>query len=291
MKRQQLATGAQARPLETSRKLETPSPGSREASRWHAMNVEVKSRVTDELLVQRRRGQIIAAAVELFSRQGYHRTTIQDVARKAGVSSGLIYQYVSDKEDVLLLALMSVLDSYRREIPAALAGLTDPLERWWATIHAYCRVVDERREATVLAYRSTKSLPSDRRQVIKQSEIETNALLADCLRACIAHGLFRSVNVEVVTYQFVSFAHTWALKHWRLKELCSLDEYVRSGFDLFAHGLFTAKGWRHYRKLLGSRQGTPLPSEESSTIAAEGAATAKDPITVADAAKPPHEGM
>jgi AcrR family transcriptional regulator len=218
---------------------------------------KVKSRVTDEALVQRRRSQIIAAAVELFARQGYYNTTILDVARKAGVSSGLIYQYVSDKDDVLLLALMSVLDLYGRDIPRALEGLSDPMERWFAAIRAYCRVVDEHRVATVLAYRSTKSLPRDRRAAIMQSEIETNALIAACLRACVAAGLFRPVNVDVVTYQFVTFAHAWALKHWRLKDFCTLDEYVSSGLDLFAHALFTPAGWRHYRKLLASRGGAP----------------------------------
>jgi AcrR family transcriptional regulator len=216
---------------------------------------EVKSRVTDEALVQRRRSQIIAAAVELFARQGYYNTTILDVARKAGVSSGLIYQYVSDKEDVLLLALMSVLDLYRQEIPRALEGRSDPMERWSAAIRAYCRVVDQHRVATVLAYRSTKSLPRDRREVIKQSEIQTNALIAGCLRACIAAGLFRSVNVDVVTYQIVTFAHAWALKHWRLKDLCTLEEYISSGLDFFAHALFTPAGWRHSRKLLAPAEG------------------------------------
>jgi AcrR family transcriptional regulator len=214
---------------------------------------DVKSRVTDEVLVQRRRGQIIAAAVELFARRGYYRTTILEIARKAGVSSGLIYQYVRDKDDVLLLALLDVLDSYRQQIPIAVEGLSDPLERWCAAIDAYCRVVDQRREATVLAYRSTKSLPADRRAVIKQSEIETNALVSRCLQDCIDAGVFRSVNADVVTYQLVTFAHTWALKHWRLKELCTLDEYVDQGFDLFAHALLTAKGWRHYRKWLAAR--------------------------------------
>jgi AcrR family transcriptional regulator len=219
----------------------------------------VKSRVTDEVLVHRRRGQIIAAAVELFSRNGFYRTTILDVARKAGVSSGLIYQYVNDKDDVLLLALMSVLDLYKQEIPAALEGLTDPLQRWWAAIDTYCRVVDRHREGTVLAYRSTKSLPEHRRQVIKDSEIETNALIAGCLQECIGKGLFRPVNVDLVTYQMVTFAHTWALKHWRLKDLCTLDEYVSEGFDVFAHALLTPKGWRHYRKLLATRQARTHP--------------------------------
>ncbi len=216
---------------------------------------DVKAQVSDEALVTRRRGQIIAAAVELFSHQGFYRTTIQDVAKKAGVSAGLIYQYVSDKEDVLLLALLSVLESYKHEIPAALEGLSDPLERFQAAIRAYCRVVDQRREATVLAYRSTKSLPDDRRQLIKDCEIETNGMIAACLADCIRCGLMREVNVELVTYQLVTFAHSWALKHWRLKDQCGLEEYVAEGLDFFAHALLTPKGWRQWKRMADATTG------------------------------------
>jgi len=38
--------------------------------------------------------------VELYGKQGYHVTTIKEVAQRAKVSVGLIYQYVQDKEDV-----------------------------------------------------------------------------------------------------------------------------------------------------------------------------------------------
>lgn len=211
---------------------------------------DIKSQVSNEALVQKRRAQIVTAAVELFSQQGFYCTTIQEIARKAGVSSGLIYQYVSDKEDVLLLALLSVLESYKREIPAAIEGLTDPLERWCVALAAYCRVVDQHRVATLLTYRSTKSLPEDRRRFIKDCEIETNELIASCLRACVNEEVFRAVNVDLVTYQAITFAHSWALKHWRLKEICTLDQYIREGQDFFAHALLTQKGWRQYKKLM-----------------------------------------
>lgn len=218
---------------------------------------EIKSQVSDEALVQRRRGQIIAAAVELLSKNGFYRTTILDIARKAGVSPGLIYQYVTDKEDVLLLALLSVLDSYKHEIPLALEGKTDPLERFWTALEAYCRVVDQRRTATVLAYRSTKSLPETRRHLVKQSEVDSNELIAACLRDCIAAGLMRAVNVDLITYQLVTFAHTWALKHWRLKELCTLDEYICEGFSFFAQALLTEKGRQHHAALTLSKSHPP----------------------------------
>jgi AcrR family transcriptional regulator len=74
------------------------------------MSLTVKSKVEVPELIEKRRGQIIAAAIELFGKNGYHSTTIRDIAKRAEVSIGTIYQYVSDKEDVLFLALIEVLD-------------------------------------------------------------------------------------------------------------------------------------------------------------------------------------
>ena len=214
----------------------------------------VKSQVTDEKLVMRRREQIVAAAIELFSEQGYYRTSIQDIARKAGVSIGLIYQYAQTKEDVLLLSLMSVLDSYKQEIPQSVQPADDPLEALWSTLATYCRIIDRRRSAAVLAYRSTKSLPREQREFIKQLEIETNEFVAQRLRDCIAAGLFREVNVNLVTYQLVLYAHTWALKHWRLSQMVTIEEYIEQGFDFFVHAMATSKGLVRYGQFLADQR-------------------------------------
>jgi AcrR family transcriptional regulator len=212
-------------------------------------SVEIKSRVADEALVEKRQRQIAVAAVELFAERGYYRTTVQEIAAKAGISTGLIYQYVNDKEDILLLSILDVIDSYRREIPAALAGLDDPLLRFRAAVAAYCRVVDERRDATVLAYRSTKSLPVERRRLVMQAEMETNGLIADCIQACIDAGVFRPVDVAFLTDQLVMFAHSWALKHWRLARRYDLGRYIESGFDLYMNACLTDHGRRRLAEL------------------------------------------
>lgn len=211
--------------------------------------MQIKSRVSDEALVHRRRQQIALAAVELFSEQGYYRTTVQEIAIKAGVSTGLIYQYVRDKEDILLLSILDVIESYRREIPAALEELDDPLERFWTAVATYCRVVDARREATVLAYRSTRSLPPERRRAVMEAEVETNGLIAACIQACVDVGLFRALDVEFLTYQLVMFAHSWALKHWRLSRKYTLEQYIQNGFWLYTPACLSDRGREHFRAL------------------------------------------
>jgi len=202
----------------------------------------VVSAVADPALVEERREQIVKAATKLFSEQGYYLTTIQDIAREAGISVGLIYQYFKDKDDVLFLTLKLVLETYEQVIPAALEGAEHPLERLCLAIGAYCRVVDRMRDATVLTYRSTKSLRADRRSFIKEGETRTNRLLEGCLRACIAAGYLRPLNDSLLVYQYVHYSHAWALKQWALRGGYSLEDYIEEGIKLLVEPFLTEKG-------------------------------------------------
>jgi len=51
--------------------------------------------------MEARKGLILGAAKTLFARQGYSATSIQDIAREAGVSSGNIYTHFSSKGALL----------------------------------------------------------------------------------------------------------------------------------------------------------------------------------------------
>jgi len=202
----------------------------------------VESVVTDPKLIEERRGQIVRAAVKLFSEEGYYTTTIQSIAREAGVSTGLIYQYFKDKDDVLFLTLRLVLETYEHEIPPRLEGVEHPVDRLCMALWAYCSIVDGLKQATVLAYRSTKSLPAERRAVIKDDEIRTNKLMEACIHACVAGGYMGKVNEHLLAYQYVMFAHAWALKHWALRGRYGLAKYVAEGVRLLIEPFLTDKG-------------------------------------------------
>jgi AcrR family transcriptional regulator len=50
---------------------------------------------------QDRRQQLLDAALRCFSRNGFHNTTMADIAREAGVAPGTFYLYFSTKDDVI----------------------------------------------------------------------------------------------------------------------------------------------------------------------------------------------
>jgi len=209
----------------------------------------VEAQVENPELVDKRRGQIVAAAIKLFGARGYYTVTIKDIAREAGISPGLIYQYFKNKEDVLLLVLLERLDQYWGRVTAAAASETDPLARLFAAYAACCGVVDDNREATILAYRSFRSLDPDRRKHVLAREREINGLLAGCVEECKAAGLLRDVDVGLVCSQIASMAHAWALQSWRFEPGHDVKDYVRSSFDLLVNGLLNGAGKQDAAKL------------------------------------------
>lgn len=215
-------------------------------------DIQIISQTDDAELIERRRTQLVTAAAKCFGSNGYHRTTIKDIAEVAGFSPGLVYTYVKEKEDVLFLVIVTLLENYVREIPRALEGVSDPLQRFRTAVEAYCHAVGRNVQATVLAYRETKSLSVDRQKVLMRLELDTNKMISDCLRECIEAGHVRSVNLDLVTYRIVLLAHGWALKFWHFKRTTTLDEYIREGLDLFLHALLTTKGWLHWQSLGGA---------------------------------------
>ena len=68
-----------------------------------------------------RRGEIMAAAKNVFARRGFHATTIADIAKQAGLAYGSVYWYF-DSKDELFHALMAVEEEALRSHLTASVG-------------------------------------------------------------------------------------------------------------------------------------------------------------------------
>ena len=204
----------------------------------------VVAQVEDASLVARRREQIVAAALKLFCEQGFHQTTIKEVAQEAGISAGLVYQYVREKEDILLLVVLSGLSRYPPELHAAAERHAHPVARLKAAFSSYCRLTARNKRAVALAYRASKSLDGRRLRLIMGEESKVNGVFAHYVRECIDSGDFRAVNVEIVTYQLIMAAHTWVLKGWAISRRMKLKNYIDANFDILTGGLLSREGRR-----------------------------------------------
>ncbi len=72
-----------------------------------------------------RRTQIIEAAIACFMENGYTNTSMSDIIKASGLSSGSIYSHFAGKEDILISAINERLDTVK-ELYAALPEGTGP---------------------------------------------------------------------------------------------------------------------------------------------------------------------
>jgi AcrR family transcriptional regulator len=73
--------------------------------------------------IARNQRRIEAAALKLFTRQGFHGTNIREIAEKIGVSTGAIYTYYPSKEAIfasLVRGYRARIDQWRRGVCASL---------------------------------------------------------------------------------------------------------------------------------------------------------------------------
>ena len=66
---------------------------------------------------------ILEAAVKVFARQGFHQSTVAQIAKEAGVADGTIYLYFKNKDDILVqffnFRAKQVFESFREEVDRA----------------------------------------------------------------------------------------------------------------------------------------------------------------------------
>src|ERR1700733_15282670 len=75
-------------------------------------------KVSAEHRIARRR-QILDAAARCFARDGFHRTSMQDIVRESGISAGLVYRYFEGKDDMIAAIVAEWHDQRQAMLAAA----------------------------------------------------------------------------------------------------------------------------------------------------------------------------
>jgi len=75
------------------------------------------------------RGQIVTAATEHFSRYGYEKTTVSDLAKAIGFSKAYIYKFFESKQAIGEMICSNCLQEIEGDIRAAISSADSPAEK------------------------------------------------------------------------------------------------------------------------------------------------------------------
>lgn len=136
------------------------------------------------------RNQIVEAAMEHFSRYGYEKTTVSDLAKAIGFSKAYIYRFFESKQAIGEVICADCLRKIETEVMAAVASTdapTDKLRRMFkGMIEASLRLFSHDRKL----YEIAASAATERWQSVLAYEERVQALLREILQQGRASGDF-----------------------------------------------------------------------------------------------------
>ena len=113
------------------------------------------------------RDRLLAAAAQLFRRQGYAGTTVREIGAAVGLQSGSLFHHVRSKEDILFAVMERVIAAMLADLRLALEGAEGPRERVQALIAVELAYLHgPASDATAVLFHDWRALSEPRRAVL-----------------------------------------------------------------------------------------------------------------------------
>src|SRR5262249_51423933 len=145
-----------------------------------------------------RREELIKATYLEVAEKGYSAVTLQDIARRAGVSKGSTLYYFATKEDLFLGALEWMVNQFDIRNGKAIADVEDPIEKVKALIGTIFANAQESRQF-FLAYSDFVSIGTRNKRFHDLNARFYDGCCGhnrDVIEAGIRTGVFRQVDVD-----------------------------------------------------------------------------------------------
>lgn len=200
---------------------------------------EVPSLVKDEKLIQRRREEMVKAAVSLFKENGFHRTTTREIAKASGFSIGTLYEYIRSKEDILYLVCDSIYDGVKLRLQQDINGEDIGIQGVERAIAAYLRVMDDMQDEVLVMYQEAKSLSHEALPYVLKKELEMTAIFEELLFKVVKQGELNLSEKEIpaAAHNIVIIGQMWTFRRWALQKIYTLEEYTQLQLQQLLYGI------------------------------------------------------
>lgn len=184
--------------------------------------------------------RVLLAALDAFAEQGYHGTSIRELASRAQLSVPGLYHHYSSKQDILVDLLEAVMREVIDRSEAALAAAgPDSLSRFDALVECVLRFHMFRNQGAFVTSSELRSLTVVNRATIVGLRDHQQHLIDAAVEAGVADGTFATPYPKAAS-RAVTVLCTGVASWYRADGELSPDELVRRHLVL-AHGLVGAQ--------------------------------------------------
>ena len=172
--------------------------------------------------------QILEAGEKLFAKKGFYPTTMEEVARAAGLAKGTIYLHFNDKRDLFFSIIEKKLDILLEKIEKEMRKDEFPSQRIKLAIGIHLRFLEENRDFFKIMQALPESLKQEMERKLKGRVIEKQSRYVEILDQLIRKGIrnqeIKSLDSRKLAVILVGMMHSLTIYWISRKEKGSLSQ-------------------------------------------------------------------
>jgi len=188
--------------------------------------------------------EVYAAALRLFNQQGYHATSMQDIAEAVGLYKGSLYHYIGGKEDLLVQVFERAMGSLLQQVEAIVADVSlEPRDQLRLVVEAHVCAVADNLDALTVYLHEFRALAGESLGNVRGQRERYRELVETIVSRGVLCGEFAAADVTVATLGILGMCN-WVAQWYRADgRLGSREIGVLFG-DLVLNGLLSPSSSR-----------------------------------------------
>jgi TetR/AcrR family fatty acid metabolism transcriptional regulator len=205
------------------------------------MNIHSVTAATAPVDKADKRAAILDAATSVFAKRGFFGSQVADVARAAGIAAGTVYLYFRSKDEILTSIFDRMMQDAMEAGQAALADVTDPVERLRRIAHMHLARLGRDRSLAIVFQVELRQTTKFMEQFSKGGLADYLLVIQKTIESGQARGVFRkTLDARMASKVFFGaldeMATNWILSRRRYSLEAQADPVV----DMLVGGLATA---------------------------------------------------
>jgi AcrR family transcriptional regulator len=165
-----------------------------------------------------RQESIILAAHEVFSNKGFHQAKMEEIARKAGVGKGTLYEYFNSKKELFCGMVKQWMIWYYQSIRQAAEEGNDFKQKLDNMMMAHMKFAFRSKNLISMMLNDYVHINRDLNRWMMEGRLEMVRLVENVVEQGIREGKLRNVDVRLTSLMFLS---SWTIF---VLENCMEDE-------------------------------------------------------------------
>lgn len=183
------------------------------------------------------RNRIILSAGQLFSRNGFNRTTLNEIAEATNMGKSSIYYYFKSKEEIFRAVVLYEANTLRSDLTRAIKSVESPVDK----MRSYVFVRMKSFEKLSNYYNAIFDKNLDHFHFIESIREKYDREELAILRLILYHGAREKV-FNIINSEYTAMAVQTTLKglevplFWKKKEL-NIESRLNAILDVLFHGI------------------------------------------------------